>query len=251
VQLLSQVQLIDTWAARAQDQLHGWNGAMEQNTVAPTLYSAFRLRLHQAIIEHLVGPALAQEMFASAGRGALSHLRQLTSQLATMAAHNDTTWLPAGMDWSTLATQALVAGIADLRRRLGDDMATWQWGLVHHTQPRHPLSALFPDVAALLDPPAMPLSGDGDTPQAGSYSPAAPYVITNTSVARYVFDTADWHNSRWIVPLGTSGHPGSPHYADQAPIWGEIDFIPMLYDWGSIIAEAESAQQLEPVGRTS
>ena len=116
---------------------------MEQDAVAPTLYSAFRLRLHQVIIEHLVGPVLAQEMFASAGRGAPGHLRQLTSQLVTMAAHNDTTWLPAGMDWSTLATQALVAGIADLRRRLGDDMATWQWGLVHHTQPRHPLSAIF------------------------------------------------------------------------------------------------------------
>jgi penicillin amidase len=97
----------------------------------------------------------------------------------------------------------------------------------------------------------VPLGGDGDTPQAGSYAPAAPYVMTNMSVARYVFDTADWHNSRWIVPLGTSGHPGSPHYADQSPIWGEIDLIPMLYDWESIIADAESAQQLEPVGRTS
>jgi penicillin amidase len=251
VHLLSQVQLLDTWAARAQDRLHNWNGAMEQNAVAPTIYSAFRLRLHRMIIEHLVGPALAQEMFTSTGRGAPSHLRQLTSQLVTMAAHNDTTWLPVGMDWTTLATQALVAGIADLRRRLGDDMATWQWGLVHHTQPRHPLSAIFPDVAALLDPPAVPLGGDGDTPQAAGYAPAAPYVMTTTSVARYVFDTADWHNSRWIVPLGVSGHSGSPHYADQAPIWGEIDLIPMLYDWQDIIADAESAQQLEPVGRTS
>ena len=95
--------LIDTWAARP--RICCTTGTAPQNAIAPTLYSAFRLRLHQVIIEHLVGPVLAQEMFASAGRGAPGHLRQLTSQLVTMAAHNDTTWLPAGMDWSTLATR--------------------------------------------------------------------------------------------------------------------------------------------------
>jgi penicillin amidase len=249
VKLLTQVQLLDPWAARAQEILLGWNGAMERDAVAPTIYSAFRLRLHQVIIEHLVGGVLAQEMFSSAGRGAPAHLRQLTSHLVTMAAHNDTTWLPPGIDWSTLVTQALVEGIADLRRRLGDDMDAWQWGLVHYTQPRHPLSAIFPEVAALLDPPSVPMGGDGDTPQAASYSPAAPYVMTNMSVARYVFDTADWNRSCWVVPLGVSGHPGSPHYADQAPIWGEIDLVPMLYTWKHITADANSTQQLEPAGR--
>jgi penicillin amidase len=251
VKLLAQVTPLDTWSARAMEQLHGWNGAMEQDAVAPTIYSAWRLYLHQAIVEFLVGPALAEEMFTSTGRGAPNHLRQLTAQLVTMAAHNDTAWLPPGADWPTLAAQALAASVTDLRERLGDDMRTWQWGRAHYTQPRHSLSAISPDLAALLDPPGLPLGGDGDTPQAASYSPAVPYVITNTSVARYVFDTADWHNSRWIVPLGVSGHPGSPHYADQAPLWGEIDLIPMSYDWDCIIAEAESAQQLEPGGSTA
>jgi penicillin amidase len=64
------------------------------------------------------------------------------------------------------------------------------------------------------------------------------------SVARYVFDTNDWNNSRWIVPLGASGHPGSPHYADQAPIWAEVAMLPMLYDWDRIKDESESHQVL-------
>jgi penicillin amidase len=190
-------------------------------------------------------------MFATTGRGAPSHLRQLTAQLVTMAARHDTTWLPPGTDWPTLVAQALAVGVADLRQWLGDDMNTWQWGRVHHTQPRHPLSAIFPDVASLLDPPAVALGGDGDTPQAASYAAAAPYVMTNTSVARYVFDTTDWHNSRWIVPLGVSGHPGSPHYADQAPTWSDIDLIPMLYDWQHITTAAASQQRLEPIRRTA
>jgi penicillin amidase len=203
------------------------------------------------IIEHLLGVGLAREMFAATGRGAALHLRQLQARLVTMAAQQDTTWLPTGTDWPTLAARALAAGVADLRQRLGDTLDDWQWGRVHHTQPHHPLSAVFPDFAPWLDPPAVPLGGDGDTPQAASYSPAAPYAMTNMSVARYVFDLADWHRSRWVVPLGVSGHPGSPHYADQTSLWSDSDSIPMLYDWHHIAADATSEQRLEPAGKTS
>ena len=64
------------------------------------------------------------------------------------------------------------------------------------------------------------------------------------SVARYIFDLADWDNSRWITPLGSSGHPGSPHYTDQTPIWAEDETLPMLYDWTKIQAQAETRQKL-------
>jgi penicillin amidase len=48
------------------------------------------------------------------------------------------------------------------------------------------------------------------------------------------------------VPLGSSGHPGSPHYADQAATWGEVHLLPMRYEWTQIRADAESQQTLEP-----
>ena len=92
----------------------------------------------------------------------------------------------------------------------------------------------------------MSLGGDFDTPLAGSYAPGGPYTIASTSLARYVFDTADWDNSRWIVPLGASGHPGSVHYADQTPMWAAVDLIAMTYNWDAIVAGAESHQSLKP-----
>ena len=70
--------------------------------------------------------------------------------------------------------------------------------------------------------------------------------MTGLSVARYAFDLADWDNSRWIIPLGASGHPGSPHYADQTPVWAAIQTIPMLYDWDKVGAQAEAYQELGP-----
>jgi penicillin amidase len=91
------------------------------------------------------------------------------------------------------------------------------------------------------------MGGDGDTPQAGAYAGAEPFIMYSMSVARYAFDLDDWSNSAWVVPLGASGHPGSPHYADQAPTWGEVQLIPMLYDWARIAQEAESHQELKPL----
>ena len=130
-------------------------------------------------------------------------------------------------------------------------MSAWTWGGVHRTKPEHPLSALFPDVAEMLNPPGFPVSGDGDTPQAGSYASlqgegGTGYTVTGTSVARYVWDTSDWDNSRWIVPLGASGHPGSAHYADQGAVWADVRLIPATYSWDKLEREAESVQRLEP-----
>ena len=45
-----------------------------------------------------------------------------------------------------------------------------------------------------------------------------PYNVTGLSVNRYIHDPSDWTKSRWIAPLGASGHPGSPHYADQVRV---------------------------------
>jgi penicillin amidase len=65
-------------------------------------------------------------------------------------------------------------------------------------------------------------------------------------VTRYCFDLADWDNSGWTSPLGASGHPGSPHYADQVTAWSEQGLYPMLYSWDRIQADAEARQRLEP-----
>ena len=69
-------------------------------------------------------------------------------------------------------------------------------------------------------------------------------------MARYAFDLADWNNCLWAVPLGSSGHPGSPHYHDQLETWRRVEMTPMLYDWDKIAADEESRQLLEPAQST-
>ena len=232
--------------AKARQMLGEWDGSMERDAVAPTLYSAFRVKQLRKIIGRLAGP-LAEEMFTSAGRGAPRHLNEIASLLVTMARDDDTSLLAPGSDWKSVSAGALSEALEYLKGRLGEDMEKWHWGRVHHTTPVHPLSGFFPGLSSLLNPPSMPMGGDGDTPQMGNYSPGSPFTMTLMSVVRYVYDTADWDNSRWAVPLGVSGHPGSPHYADQAPIWADVDLVPMHYSWNRIKANAESHQTIFPL----
>ena len=236
----------DEFLARAQSMVAGWNGVMERNAVAPTIYGAFRVKLLHKIIEGLMGP-LVEVMFQATGRGAPRHLAELASQIVHQAKSGDTSFLPPGATWSSITAEALDEAVAYLRQRLGDDPAAWKWGVVHQTLPKHPISHLFPGSEKLLNPDPIPMGGDGDTPYAAGYSPGRPFNVTLLSVVRYIFDTSDWDNSGWAVPLGVSGHPGSRHYADQSPIWGNLELVPMRYTWERVKAEAEGRQVLEPL----
>jgi penicillin G amidase len=235
----------DAAAREAREILVGWNGSMDADSGAAALYALFRERLLRDLMTPILGP-LAGEAFGGAPRGAVSHMGRLRARLVPMIRSDDRTLLPPGGSWPAELERALAGAVTELRETLGPDPATWRWGRLHATQPRHTLSATYPELGPLLDPPSVSMGGDGDTVQAGSFMSGAGYGITSTSVARYVFDLADWERSAWVVPLGSSGHPGSAHYADQVETWAAVRLAPMRYDWKRIGDEAESHQALDP-----
>ena len=236
-------------ASRARELLMAWDGRMERDSAAAAIYGVARTFLLAEVIRAALG-ALAGEALAmpagAFGRGAGAHVASLYARAIGQMADDDASCLAPGRGWDEAIEDALASAVRELRDRLGDDPAEWRWGSVHHTRPRHPLSRLFPDAAELLDPPQVPAHGDGDTPQAGGYSAVNRCVVTVLSVNRYLHDPSDWRNSRWIVPLGASGHPGSPHYADQAQLWADVETVPQLWDWQDVLNAAETQQTLTP-----
>ncbi|MFQ5872939.1 MAG: penicillin acylase family protein, partial [Dehalococcoidia bacterium] len=245
VRLLPSANLSDPDAQAAGERLAEWDGRMDVDRMEPTIYSAFRDALAERIAESTLGP-LFREALKGEGQGGPVWLRRFEARLPRLIQKRDADLLPPGEDWDSLMASALTDAVAQLRQRLGPDMDSWTWGRVHATRPKHTLSQSFPELADLLDPPAVSIGGDGDTPLAASYAPSDPYTVTTTSAARYVFDLGDWSNSGWVVPLGVSGNPGSPHYADQVSTWAEVRLLSMLYDWKRIAAESESRQLLNP-----
>ena len=247
LQVLAQARPGDPQVAAARELLLAWDGSMERDSVAATLYSTARTYWLADVLQYTLGQFATEAAGPSGtGRGASTHAVQVYNRAVTAMASGDVTLLPPGQTWPGLIESALVRAVAELRQRLGDDMRTWTWGTVHHTRPRHPLSRMFPELTALLDPPPVAAGGDGDTPQQGAYGGQERFVVTMLSVNRYIFDPADWRRSRWIVPLGASGHPGSPHFADQAHLWANVETIPQGWDWDDISAAAETRQQLLP-----
>jgi penicillin amidase len=232
------------WRA-ALARLLAWDRIMDVNEVAPAIYAALRERLIRDLMTPILGP-LASEAFATVPGGGVAHMAKLKARLAEMIRSDDRSLLPPDGDWPFALARALSGALSDLRAALGDDVDQWRWGRLHATRPQHPLVASFPGLAATLNPPSVAVGGDGETVNATGYVPAAGYHVAIASVARYVFDLADWDASGWVVPCGVSGHSDSPHWADQLPAWADCRLLPMRYDWARLAAGAESTLILTP-----
>ena len=244
--VLPRIEPQDALSAIARERLLAWDGSMDAHRVEPTIYSAMRDALLKEIFDRNLTPELAHDAWHPADRGLGSFGNRLKARLVEMLRNDDRSLLADGDSWPAAISRALASGVSTLGDRLGDDPDSWAWDRLHRAVPRHPLSAACPELNGLLDPPSIPHSGDGDTPLQGGYSPATFATVTSLSVARYSYDTANWDDSLWVVPLGSSGHPGSPHYHDQSETWRQVEMLPMRWDWDAIIANAETHQALRP-----
>ena len=246
LEIMARVEPRDEASALAKKKLLNWDGQMDADQVEPTIYSALRDSLLHKVLKHNLGVELSRMARNPDGRGLGQFLARFKVMMASMIARDDRTFLPPGKDWPEMVADGLADAVATLKQRLGDDLEEWRWDKLHQARPTHTLSSVFPELAELLNPPEIPMNGDGDTPLAGSYSTANFATVTSLSVARYVYAPSDWSNSMWVVPQGSSGHPGSHHYHDQSEIWGRIEMVPMEYDWDHIIANSETQQRLDP-----
>ena len=253
VRHVSELSPADADVRAARDIVAAWDGRMDRGSAAAAIYGTARTYLFADVARAALGEVSEATLTPThpLARGAASHLGTLYAQAVAAMARKDDSCLAPGETWPDRIEAALASAVKELRARLGDEMSQWSWGGVHGTRPRHPLSGAFPDCAALLDPPALSTHGDADTPLAGAYSMTERFAATVMSVNRYIHDPSDWKNSRWIVPLGASGHPGSAHYADQARLWADVDTIPQLWDWTDIRAAATSQQTLIPASEAA
>jgi penicillin amidase len=232
-------------AARARDLLATWDGSMDRESAGAAVYSAVAAETLAALARHHYGRFAEEALTVEGGGGSVHINRYLKPLMADGLARDDRSLLPPGQTWQTLLAASVERAAARLEKELGADVAKWSWGRLHHTAHRHPLSASFPDAAPLLDPPQVATHGDGETPCNGSHG-ALTFTHAAGPVNRYVHDPSDWRNSKWVVPLGASGHAGSKHYADQQKLWADVEYVPMLWDFEQIAREAESAQRLVP-----
>ncbi len=241
-----QITPTDSLTKTAHTMLQKWDGEVGEEGVAPSIFTLFKLCLTRLVLEERLSQHTFDTLFQAEDRGANSFMQRLQARLSTLIANNDTRLLTKGRTWAQLMTNALERACATLKENFGDDPQQWQWGRIHQTSPAHPLCLFYPAAAAVLNPPAFAMGGDGDTVHAAGIQLGFDYSARFISVARYIFDGANWENCRWITPSGASGHPGSTHYADQAAIYAKGESIPMTYAWDKVHAQAKTIQTLLP-----
>ncbi|MGI8915487.1 MAG: penicillin acylase family protein [Chloroflexota bacterium] len=232
-------------AEQARRLLGVWDGNLLPADPAALLYACFR----RAVARRLFAPLVGREVWTWLAGGTSPATGTIVGQwLGNLVWRLDEDGTPPdGSDWATV----LPGPLAEAWAAAGSpDAAGRRWDAVHATNAQHPLVALFPEQAAALNPPRVPMGGDADTIQAAGYpwSPGTPFDVTGLSVYRQVIDLSDIATSTFVIPGGASGLPGTPHFADQLEPWRAHRRVPMWYREEDVAAAAVHTLTLRPAG---
>ena len=208
-------------------QLLEWNMILARDSVPATIYEFWVMKLEPlAYVPHI--PASQRETF-----------RQYNIDRVIE-------WMKQpGPDRDRILISAMEQAVSELHAKLGGDMAQWRWGDVHTADFPHPL--LSDKTRPLFSIEPVHRGGDAYTVMASTSASEAGTKQLSGASFKFVFDVKDWDQSVGLSTPGNSGQPGSPHYADLAPLWGEGKHFPLAYSRQKVEEVAKDRLMLYPV----
>ncbi|MEU0741367.1 penicillin acylase family protein [Streptomyces sp. NPDC006134] len=241
-------------AAALRDRLLRWDRHMDAGSTDAALYAAVRSAVVRRLAAHpafaaLTAPPAYPEVFQPwlALRPrigyALEHLlrapelygvdraTEVRAALEEVAAGGPPSGTSNAAGTSGASGASGTSGTSGASGPSGTSGASGTWGDTHRLAPWRALA----DVT--YDEPG--LSGDHDCVLCTSAVPGVTDLAARGPAARYVWDLARREDSRWVVPFGASGVPGSPHHRDQLPLWLRGDLVPVITDFTRLHKETE------------
>ncbi len=210
------------------ERLRSWDGRLDPDSIAGTIYQAFLLRLAREFSRAAIGDRdLCERWLDRADNGFIAHVTspwRWHSHLMKLWEEGDEELI--GRPWDDLVLEALSGALDDLTDRFGPDPEGWRWGHVHALEFPHPLGEANPLLRRLLNR-RLHAGGAQETVSQIAYDPNDPYKAVWAPSWRMVADPAAPERSRWQMFTGQSGHPASPHYDDLQADWLEGRTQPM------------------------
>jgi penicillin amidase len=210
------------------ERLRSWDGRLDPESIAGTIYQAFLLRLAREVARAAIGDRdLSERWLDRADNGFTPHVTspwRWHSHLMGLWEEGDEELI--GRPWDELVLESLSGALDDLSDRFGPDPEAWRWGRVHEMEFPHPLGAANPLLRRLLNR-RLRAGGAQETVSQIAYDPNNPYEAVWAPSWRMVADPLAPERSRWQMFTGQSGHPASPHYDDLQADWLEGRTQPM------------------------
>jgi len=136
-----------------------------------------------------------------------------------------------------ILTAAFYETIVDLTKQLGTDMHKWTWDNVHTLEHVHAIATKASFLRKYLNvgPFKAPGAREVINNLMFSLNNEGLYKVNAGPSTRRIIDFSDIENSVSILPTGQSGNPFSSHYDDQAQMYINGQFRPMLMNKKDII----------------
>ncbi|HEU5231007.1 MAG TPA: penicillin acylase family protein [Ktedonobacteraceae bacterium] len=200
--------------------LQGWNGEMNENEVAPSLWWTF----WQNYLQETFGPwwqasHVPADRFPSLAIGTdQAPLSEDLENWTLHDAHNPAFSLPSGLERSASDVMVLAykKTIAQLTKQLGARPELWLWGKLH--------TRLIPSLFQIDELGAGPFPSAGDD---WTVNAADNMVSTHGPSWRMIVDWATGQ-TEGIYPGGQDEDPLSPWYQNQIAIWLQGRYLPLL-----------------------
>jgi penicillin amidase len=192
-----------------------WTGRASSDSVAYRLVRTFRTTFVRDVMTTLTRPALKIDPtfdYTRSFRGE-GPVWQLVSERPIHLLD------PKYASWDEWMLAAVDMSITELTAG-GAELAKQTWGDANRGLILHPLASAIPWVGTRMNMPLDPLPGDVYTPRA--HSPRA------GPSQRMVVSPGREQEGIMEIPTGQSGHPLSPHYADQYRAWLNGEPTPFL-----------------------
>lgn len=222
----------DARIQQAAQHLRRWDGRMEIDRVAASIFEVFFARFAREVARERFDEATAP--FVQGGVNGLT---------ASLLDGDPAGWFATGKREAAVV-RAMNNALDWLTERFGNDMAQWQWGKLHLLRLPHVLSGRG-DLGTLLDQPGIPVPGNAHT-------------VCNTGLGAN-FDGRSGAGYRLVADLSSSppvllsvdgqsqsGQPGSENYGDQLATWNRGDYYSLSLDRGEAARSNQSALTLEP-----
>jgi penicillin amidase len=221
---------------KALELLNGWDGIQGKDSAAAAIFQTFYVVMLKNLIRDELGDELYSEYMDNKVLGGNLMLNVWRSKKSPWCDDTGTNHKETFTDW---VHGSFKETVGQLRSKLGDDPLHWQWGKIHHLTLRHPLSRVrLLDILFNLSRGPFDREGSLHTICPYSFSFKNPFKVIWGPSHRHIYPTADWNQSRSVIPTGISGIPAAPHYCDQTGLFLEGRYHNDFFDMPAVMESA-------------